>query len=156
MKIRRVHYRLLICCSVARSCLTLCDPIDCSTTGFLVLHHFLEFVQTYVHWFGDTIQPYLSSVVPFFFQSFPASGSFLVSQLFTTGGQSIAASALASVLPMNVQGWFPLGLTGLVSLQAKGLSRVFSNTTVQKHQFLGPQPFLWSNSHIYTWLQEKP
>ena len=87
MKIRRVHYRMLICCSVARSCLTLCDPIDCSTTGFLVLHHFLEFVQTYVHWFGDTIQPYLSSVVPFFFQSFPASGSFLVSQFFTSGGQ---------------------------------------------------------------------
>ena len=110
MKIRRVHYRMLICCSVARSCLTLCDPIDCSTTGFLVLHHFLEFVQTYVHWFGDTIQPYLSSVVPFFFQSFPASGSFLVSQFFTSGGQSIGPSASASVLPMSIQGWFPLGL----------------------------------------------
>ena len=81
-----------------------------------------------------------SSVVPFScLQSFPASQSFLMSQLFASGGQSTEASALASVLPMNIQGWFPLGLTSLISLQSKGLSRVFSNTTVKKHQFFGTQ-----------------
>ena len=83
-------------------------------------------------------------------QSFPASGSFLMSQVFASGGQSIGASA--SVLPMNIQDWFPLGWTGWISLQSKGLSRVFSNTVVQKHQFFGTQPSLWSNSHIHTWL----
>ena len=80
--------------------------------------------------------------------SSPTSGSFPLSQLFPTGGQSSAVSASASVLPMNIQDWFPLGLTGLTSLQFKGLSRVFFNTTVQKHQFFGAQPSLWSNSHI--------
>ena len=99
-----------------------------------------------------------SSVVPFSscFQSFPASESFPMSQFFTSGGQSIAASASASVLLMNIQDWFPLGLTGLNSLQSKGLSRVFSNATVQRHQFFGAQLSLWSNSHIHTWLLEKP
>ena len=99
----------------------------------------------------------LSSVVPFFscLQSFPASGSFLMSWLFASGVQSIEVFASASVLPMNVQGWFPLGLTGLISLQSKGLSRVFSNTTVQKHQFFSAQLSIWSNSHIHTWLLEK-
>ena len=94
------------------------------------------------------------SVVPFSScpQSFPASESFPMSRLFTSGGQSI--EALASVLPMNIQGWFPLGLTGLISLPSKGLSRVFSSTTVQKHQFFGAQASLWSNSHICTWLLE--
>ena len=80
----------------------------------------------------------------------PAPGSFPVSRLFTWGGQSIRASASASVLPMNIQGWFPLGLSGFISLLSKGLSRVFSNTTVSKHQFFGTQPSLWSNSHIHT------
>ena len=84
-------------------------------------------------------------------QYFPASGSFLISQLFTSVGQSIGISASASVLPINIQNWFPLGLAGLISLQSKGLSRVFSNTTVQKHQFFGAQLSLWSNSHIHTW-----
>ena len=80
---------------------------------------------------------------------------FPTSQLFASGSQSVGVSALASVLPMNIQDWFPLGLTGLISLQSKGLSRVFSNTTVQKHQFFGAQLSLWSNSHIPTWLLEK-
>ena len=94
-----------------------------------------------------------SSVVPFScLQSFPASGSFSMSQLFESGGQSIGASASASVLPMNIQDWFPLGLTGLISLQSKGLWRVFSNTTVQKHQFFGTPLSIWSNTHICTWL----
>ena len=95
-----------------------------------------------------------SSIVPFScLQSFPASGSFPMSQFFESGGQSIGASA--SVLPMNIQDLFTLGLTGLISLQSKGLSRVFSNT-VQKHQFFGTQLSAWSNSHIHTWLLEKP
>ena len=98
-----------------------------------------------------------SSVVPFSscLQSFPASGSFQMSQFFTSWGQSIGASALASVLPVNIQDWFPLVLTGLISLQSKGLSRVFSNTTVQKHQFFSAQLSLWSNSHIPMWRLEK-
>ena len=95
-------------------------------------------------WCHPTIS---SSVVPFSscLQSFPESGSFLRSQFFTSGGQSIGASA--SVLPMNIQDWFPVGWTGLISLQPKGLSRVFSNTTIQKHQFFSAQLSLWSNSH---------
>ena len=88
-------------------------------------------------------------------QSFPASGSFPVSQFFASGGQSIGPSASASVLPMNIQDWFPVGLTGLISLQSKGLSRVFSNTTIQKHQFFSAKHSLWFNSLIHTWLLEK-
>ena len=100
-------------------------------------------------WCHPTIS---SSVVPFSScpQSFPASGSFQMSQLFTSDGQSIGVSASASVLPMNIQDWSPLGWTGWISLQSKGLSRVFSNTTVQKSQFFGPQHSFWSNSHIHT------
>ena len=99
-----------------------------------------------------------SSVVPFSScpQSLPASESFPMSQLFTWDGQSTGASALASFLPKNNQGWSPLECTGWISLQSKGLSRVFSNTTVQKHQFFGVQPSSQSNSHIHTWAQEKP
>ena len=89
-------------------------------------------------------------------QSLPVSGSFPMSRLFSSSGQSIGASASALVLSMNIQGWFPSGLTGLISLQSKGLSRVFSSTTVQKHQFFSTQPSLWPNSHICTWLLEKP
>ena len=99
-----------------------------------------------------------SSVIPFSScpQSFPASGSFPMSQFFASGGQSIGVSASASVRPMNIQGWFLLGLTGLISLQSKGLLRVFSSTTIQKHQFFGAQPSLWSNSYLCTWLLGKP
>ena len=105
------------------------------------------------HWCYPTIS---SSVIPFSScpQSFPASGSFPMSQFFALGGQSIGASA--SVLLMNSQDWSPLGWTGWISLQSKGLSRVFSNTTVQRHQFFSAQLSLWSNSHICTWLLEKP
>ena len=99
-----------------------------------------------------------SSVVPFSScpQSLPASESFPMSQLFAWGGQSTGVSALASFLPNKSQGWSPSERTGWISLQSKGLSRVFSNTTVQKHQFFGTQPFSQSNSHIHTWPQEKP
>ena len=105
-------------------------------------------------WCHPTIS---SSVTPFSscLQYLPASGSFPMSQFFTSGGQNIGASASASVLPMNIQYWFPLGLTGLISLQCEGLSRIFSNTTVQKHQFFSTQLSLESNSHIHTWLLEK-
>ena len=99
-----------------------------------------------------------SSVIPFSScpQSLPASESFPMSQLFTWGGQSTGVSALASVLPKNIQYWSPLEWNGWISLQSKGLSRVFSNTTVRKHQFFGAQPSSQSNSHIHTWLLEKP
>ena len=136
------------CYSATESCPTLCHSMDCSMPGFPVFHH-----QTHVHWVNDAIQP--SSVTLFScLQSFLASGSFPMSQLFISGGQSTGASA--SVLLMNIQGWVPLGLTGLISLLSKGFSRVFSSTTVWKHQFFGSQPSLWSNSHIHTWLLEKP
>ena len=102
-------------------------------------------------WCHPTI---LSSVIPFSsrLQSFPASGSFLMSQFFASGGQSIGASASAWVLPMNIQDWFPLRWTGWISLLSKRLLRIFSNTTVQKHQFFSAQLSLWSNSQIYAWL----
>ena len=102
--------------------------------------------------------PIMSSSVIYFsscLQNFSASGSFPLSQFFPSCGQSIRASSSASVLPMNIQHWFTLGLTGLISLKSKGLSKVFSNTTVQKHQFFCAQLSLWSNSHIHTWLLEK-
>ena len=102
-------------------------------------------------WCHPTISSFSSHL-----QSFPASGSFQMTQYFTSGGQSIRVSASALVLPMNIQGWFPLGLTGFISLQSKGLSRVFSNTIVQKHHFFSAQLSSQSNSHIYTWLLEKP
>ena len=103
------------------------------------------------HWCHPSIS---SSVIPFssYLQSFLALGCFLMSWLLASGSQSIGASA--SALPMNIQDWFPLGLTGFISLQFKGLSRVFSNTTVQKHQFFGTQLSLWSSSYIHTWLLE--
>ena len=105
-------------------------------------------------WCHPTIS---SSVVPFssHLQSFPASGSFPMNQFFASGGQSFGVSASTSVLSMNSQGLFPLGLTGLISLQSKGLSRVLSRTTILEHQFFSSQTSLWSNSHIYTWLLEK-
>ena len=124
--------------SVAQLCPTLCDPMDYSTPGLPVHHQLLEFTKTHVHWVSDAIQP-SHPVFPFssHLQSFPESGSFPINQFFAWNGQSIGASA--SVLPMNIQDWFPLEWTGWISLQSKGLSRVFSNTTVQKHQFFGTQ-----------------
>ena len=136
--------------------------MDCSKPGFPVHHHLPELAQTHVHWVHDAIQ--LSGPLsPLFscLQSFPASGCFLMCQFFTSGGQSIGASTSASFLPMNILAWFPLGFTGLISLRSKGLSGVFTNTTVQKHQFFSTQelvePNIWfprklslseSKSHI--------
>ena len=127
--------------------------MDCSMPGFPVHHQLPELAETHVHWSQWCHPTISSSVVPFYscLQSFPASGSFPVSQFFTSGGQSIGASASASVLLMSIQNWFPLGLPGLISLQSKGLSKVFSSITVQKHQFFSTRLSLWSNSHIHTW-----
>ena len=124
--------------SVTQSCPTLCDPMDCSMPGLPVHQQLPELAQTHVHRVSDAIQP---SAVPFSscLQSSPASESFPRSQFFTSGGQSVEFSASASVLPMNIQDWFPLGWIGWISLQSKGLSRVFSNTTVHKHPFFSTQ-----------------
>ena len=138
--------------SVAQLCLTLCNPrIPCPSPTPQACSNSCPSSQ----WCHPAIS---SSVIPFSscLQSLPASGSFPMSQFFASGSQSIGASASASVLTMNIQDSFLLGLTGLISLQSKGLSRVFSNTTVQKHQFLSTQPSSWSNSHIHTWLLEQP
>ena len=140
--------------SVAQLCLTLCNPMDCRMPGFLVHHQFPNWWCSnwcpLSQWCHSTIS---SSVIPFSFclQSFPAS--FPMSWLFASGGQNIVISASTSVLPMNIQGWFPLGLTCLILL-LKGFSRVFC-TTVQRNQFFSAQSFLLSSSHICTWLLEK-
>ena len=144
--------------SVAQSCPTLCNPINCSTPA-LPFHPQLQ--ESYPNpcpssrWCHPTIS---SFVIPLSScpQSFPTSGSFQMSQLLAWGGQRIGVSASASVLPMNTQDWSPLGWTGWISLQSRGLPRVFSNTTVQKHQFFGAQVSSQPNSHIYTWPLEKP
>ena len=134
------------------SCVWLWDTMDCSMPGFPV-HHQVPETDSYPSswWCHPTIS---SSIVSFssYLQSFSASGSLPLSQFFTSGGQSIGVSASTSVLPMSIQDWFPLGWIGWISLRPKGLSRVFFNTTVQKHQFFGLQLFLYFNSYIHTWL----
>ena len=142
-----LHNYMIQFSSVTQSCLTLCEPMDCSTLGFPVHHQILELAQTHIlrWWCHQTIS---SSVIPFSscLWSFPESGCFPMSQFFTSGGQSIGASASVSILRMNIQGWFPLGWTGLISLLSKGFSRVFSSTTIWRHKFFGAQPSSWSNS----------
>ena len=127
--------------SVAQSCLTLCDPMDCSMPGFLVHNQLPEPGQTHVYRSWRCHPTISSSVISFSscLQSFPASGSFPISQFLASGGQSIGVSSSTSVLPMNIQDLFPLGWTGWISLLSKGLSGVFSNTTLQKHQFFSVQ-----------------
>ena len=140
-----------VCHSMAKLCLTLCDLMDCSTTGFSVLHCFTEFAQTCVHWVGDAIQPFhpLSSPSPLALNLSQLHSLFQWVSSSHQVAKISGASASASVLPMNIQCWFPLQLTGLISLQSKGLSRVLSNTTIWRHQFFDLQPSLWSNSHLY-------
>ena len=147
-----IHY----CSLVAQSCATLCNPMDCSTPGFPVLHYLPEFAETHVDWDGDAIQPShpLSPLSPPALNLSQRQGLF--QWVSASGGQSTEASVSASVLPMNIQDWFPLRLTGLISLQYKGLSRVFFKTTIQKHHFLSAQPSFWFSSHICTRLLEKP
>ena len=145
---KALHY---LCCSAAKSCLTLCNFMDCRLHCPSLCLRVCSNSCPLSRWCYLTIS---SSDVPF--SSFPQSSPASVSQLFTPRGQSIGASVLASVLPMNIQGCFPLGLAGLMSLPSKGLSRVFPGTTVLKHQFFSTEPSLWSKSHIHTWLLEKP
>ena len=131
----------------------LCKPMDCSSPGFPVLHCLLALLQTHVHWVDVASQPSqpLLPVSPA--PNLSQHQSFLMSQWFASGSQTIGASA--SVLPMNIQGWFLLWWTGLISA-FQGLLRGFSCIKVQKHQFFSTQPSLWSSSYIYTWLMEKP
>ena len=144
------------CCLVTQSCLTLCKSMDCSTPGFPVLHHLPEFAQfMFIESVMTSNHLILCHSLSSCLWSFPGSGCFPTCQFFPSGGQSIGASASALVLPVNIQDWFPLGLTGLIYLLSKGLSRIFSSTTAWKHQFFSIQPCLWSNSHILTWLLEK-
>ena len=138
-------------------CPTLCDPMDCSTPGPCPspTHGIHSNSHPLSRWCHPAIS---SSVVPLSscLQSLPASGSFPMSQLFTWGGQSTGVLALASFLPKNTQDWSPLEWSSWIFLQSKGLSRVFSNTTVQKHQFFSTKFSSQSNSHIHTWPLEKP
>ena len=144
------------CCSVTKLYRTLCDPMDCSMPGFSVFHYLPEFALIPVHQVGDAINHLIFCHALLLPQPFPASGSFSVSQLFTAGGRSIGFSASTSVLPMSIQDWFSLGMTGLISFQPRGLSKVFFSTTIQKHQFFSTQPSLWSNLYVCTWLLEQP
>ena len=150
--------RPFCCYLVAQSCLTLCDPMDCSTLGFPILHHLPELAQTHVHWVSDAIQP----SCPLLFLSPPAfnlsqhQGPFQWVSSSHQVAKVLELQLQHQVISMNIQDWLPLGLISWISLQSKGLSGVFSNTTVQKHRFFDTQLSLWSNSHIHTWLLEKP
>ena len=139
--------------SVAQSCLTLCDPMNHNSTPGLPVHHQLpEFTDS--HPSSQWCHPAISSSGVLFSscpQSLPASESFPMSRLFAWGGQSTGVSTSASFLPKKSQGWSPSEWTGWISLQSKALSRVFSDTTVQRHKFFGAQPSSQSNSHIHTW-----
>ena len=136
-------------------CPTLCDPMECSTPGFPVLHHLPELAQTHVHWVGVAIT-HLILCHPLLLLSsiFPSIRVFSNESDLPIRCQSIGALAL--IFPMSIQDWFPLGLTGSIFMLSKGLSRVFASITVQKHQFCGARPSLRSNSHIHTWLLKKP
>ena len=130
--------------AVAQLCPTLCDLVDCSTPGLPVHHQLPEFTQTHVHWVGDAIQPFhpMASPSPLAFNLSQHQGLFQWVSSLPSGSQSIGVSASASVLPKNTQDWSPLGWTGWISLQSKGLSRVFSNAMVQKNKFFTTQLFL--------------
>ena len=148
------HFHSVQFSSVSQSCPTVRNPMDRSTPGLPIHCQLPEFIQTHLHWVSDAIQlchPLWSPSPPAFNLS-----QHQMSQLFASAGQIIGVSASTSVLPVNTQDWFPLGWTCWIFLQSKGLSRVFFNTRVQKHQFFSAQLSLSSNSHIHTWLLEKP
>ena len=143
-------------CLVTKSCPTLRSSMYCSVPDFPVHHCLPEFAQKFVHWVSDAIQQSYPLSPPSLALNFSWIRVFSNELALGISGQTIRASASASVLPLNIQGWFPLGLTGWISLLPKGLSRVFFNTTVQKNQFFSTKLSLWSNSHIHTWPLEKP
>ena len=148
-----------VCCccfSVTQWCLIVCDPMDCSTPGLPVPP--ISWMGKFVFIVSVMLSSHLILWCPLLFcpQSFPASGTFPMSCLFISDDQNTGISASASVLPVNIQGWSPLSLTGLISLLSKGLSGVFSSTTVQRHQFFGVLPSSWSNSHNHTWPLGRP
>ena len=140
-------WNYFVCCySVAPSCPTLCNPMNCSTPSFPVLHHLLELAQIHIHWVGDASQPSHPLLSPSpWLQSFPASGSFTRNQFFAWGDQSIGVSASASVLPTNIQDWFPLRLTGWISLQSKGLNSLLQHHS-SKASIMVAFSFLYSSS----------
>ena len=144
--------------SVAHSCLTLCDPMGCSTPGLPVHHQFLEFTQTHVHWVGDAIQPShpLLSPSPPALHLSQNQGHFKQVSSSHQGAKVLEFQLQYQSFQWTPRDWSPLGWTGWISLQSKGLSRVFSNTTIQKHQFFSTQLSLWSTSHIHMWPLEKP
>ena len=146
------NYGLVQLSSVTR--VWLCDPMDCSTSGFPVHHQYLELAQTHVHRVGDAIQPSYPLSSPLLPSIFPSIRVFSNESVLHIRHPKYWSFNF-SISRSSDQGWFPLGLTGLISFQSKGLSRIFSNTTVQKHQFFGAQLSLLSNSHIHTWLLEK-
>ena len=141
-------------CLGAQSCQTLCDSMHGLTPGFPVLHNLPEFAQTHVHWVDDAIQPSHPLLPPSPLDLSLSQHQGLLQKVSSL--HQVAKYWSFSTSPSNVQGWFPLGLTGLISLQSKGLSRVFSSTSVRKHHFFGTQPSLWSNFHIHIWLLKKP
>ena len=151
----RFNLVILLCIVVQLlSHVWLCNPMDCSTLGFPVLHHLLELAQTHVHWVGNAIQPSHPLSAP----SLTLNLSYNQGIFQRVGSLHQAAKELehqSSVLPMNTQSWFHLGLTGLISLKSKGLSKVFSSTTIQKYQYFSAQPSLRSSAHICIWLLEK-
>ena len=152
------HFFIFQCCPISKSCSTFCNPMDCGLPA-PVSSTISEFAQIHVHWVSDANQPsHLSLPSSAFFScppSFPPSTSFPVSWLFASGGQSIGDSASATVLPMNIQDWFLLGLTGGIFLLSKGLFKSLLQHPIWKYQFFGTQPSLSSNSHIFSWVLEK-
>ena len=149
-------YASCCCCSVTQLYPTLYSPMDCGSPGFTVLHYLPELAQTHVHWVDDAIQPsHLLSPPSSALKSFPASESFSVTWLFTSGDQSIGALASPSVLPINIQGWFPLGLTSLISLLQMDSQQSFPAPQLKSINYLTLSLLYGSNSHIHTWLLEK-
>ena len=145
-------------CAVTQLYLTLCDPMDCSTAGFPVLHHLPECANScpLSWWYRPTISPSDTFFILLLPQSLPVSGTFPISWLFMSDDQNTGASASASALPSSIQSWFALRLISLISLLSRGLSEAFSSTTVWRCQFFGVLLSLWSSSHNCTWLVGRP
>ena len=141
--------------SITKSCLTLCDSMNCSMPGFPVLHLFLVFAQIHAHWVSDANYLILYHLLLFLPSVFPSIKAFWNESVLRIRWPKYWSFSFSIVLPMNIHGWFPLGLTDMISLLSKGLLRVFTST-IWKHPFFNTHPFLWSNSHIHTWLLEKP